>query len=155
MKKLPDTLHGLLDLAIKDMEALEKRKDVKFDMDSWMDERGKVCYVCMAGAVMFNTLKIRLDGEVYDSISCYFTHDQKHNEKKIKAIDKMRLGRFRSALGEKLNIEERFIGNSCLKKLENEYYEDIDANVSPIYEYPQFYLNLFKKYQKKLKELNL
>ena len=56
---LPDTLSGLLRVAVKDCRKAAKTKNVKFDMGRWFDSEGAGCYVCMAGAVMRGSLGVK------------------------------------------------------------------------------------------------
>lgn len=63
MKKLPDKQSDLLRLAVKDARILAKNKKYILSMKTWHTpiefgpQKGK-CAVCMAGAVMANTLKM-------------------------------------------------------------------------------------------------
>jgi hypothetical protein len=55
---LPDTLSGLIRVALKDLRTVEASKAYKVDMDRWhTPEANGVCHVCMAGAVMATTLR--------------------------------------------------------------------------------------------------
>ena len=55
---LPDTLHGLLELALRDFDSVAQDPAYKVNMRAWLRKAGGVCHVCLAGAVMAKTLKI-------------------------------------------------------------------------------------------------
>ena len=58
---LPNTLHGLLKVALDDLEVVRGKKEYKVDMKEWYNEsrkRGK-CIVCLAGSVMARILKYK------------------------------------------------------------------------------------------------
>lgn len=59
-KKLPKKLSALLRLAVRDAKACEKAPNYKLVMRDWHfpNKTEKVCQVCMAGAVMANTLRV-------------------------------------------------------------------------------------------------
>lgn len=60
MIKLPTKPSALITLALKDLELCEKSKSYKINMGLWFRRLGKVtCSVCLAGAVMAKTLKIK------------------------------------------------------------------------------------------------
>ena len=54
--KLPDTIHGLLRVAIDDLKKCQASKNYKIEMSEWHEPYGDDCFVCMAGAVMAQTL---------------------------------------------------------------------------------------------------
>ena len=158
MKELPNTLHELLGLAIKDMEALMGTEDNAFDMGAWiyMSKYGNLCYVCMAGAVMLNTLKIKKPPRGQDIKLEPFKRPLRF---KIYAIDNMRKGKFKEAFlhlyNEMVLDDAGVLDKINLNKINNEYKKDNEKNDGVIGLYPQEYLHLFKKYQRKLKEANL
>lgn len=61
-EKLPDTMHELLALALDDLEkCTEDPEHYDLDMDEWhnpSEARGGPCRVCMAGAIMAQTLQV-------------------------------------------------------------------------------------------------
>lgn len=69
MSKLPDTLHELLEVAIRDLKAVDKSEDYEIDMTVWYHTNDK-CKVCMAGAVMAKTLNFGPEsfdlGDIWD-----------------------------------------------------------------------------------------
>lgn len=86
---LPDKPSALIRLAIEDLEKVEKMKTRVVDMGCWHQPRRDVidfCYVCLAGAVMDQTLKVdqKKDLKPYD-----FEYDTK---KKLYALDSFRRG---------------------------------------------------------------
>lgn len=55
--ELPDTLSGLLRLAVKDARAIEKTAGYRLNMSKWVwPASDGVCEVCMAGAIMVRTM---------------------------------------------------------------------------------------------------
>lgn len=83
---LPDKISDLLDLALKDLRKCKKMKTRRLDMNRWFERRGKVCVVCMAGAVMDRTMKLE-PGTTPSG--CSYS-----NREKILFIDEMRRGHF-------------------------------------------------------------
>ena len=94
-KPLPDKASDLLDLAVTDAIRASKRKGFRLDMLDWVvsrklesgSNRGKrVCTVCMAGAVMTQTMGLRpeKDDEIFPSDT--------GEERKLAQINHMRLG---------------------------------------------------------------
>ena len=68
---LPSTPSELIRAALADLRACERDDGYRVDMDDWhwptMDDRGrKVCYVCLAGAVMAQTLDVPHDLRIFD-----------------------------------------------------------------------------------------
>lgn len=66
MTKLPDTLHGLMRVALDDLRLCAKDPCYKIHMGSWhrprQDRNGnEACWVCMAGAIMAQTLQVPPD----------------------------------------------------------------------------------------------
>lgn len=55
--KLPDKLSDLIDLAVTDLEVIEKNPRYKVDM-SRFHTGGDPCLVCFAGAIMANTFGV-------------------------------------------------------------------------------------------------
>ncbi len=57
MKQLPDKVHELLRVALDDLDEVKKLPNVKADMRHWvMPCDDGTCHVCLAGAVMLNSL---------------------------------------------------------------------------------------------------
>lgn len=69
--KPPNTLSGLLELALKDLEAVRKDPRYAIDMWEWHSPRiyggVPVCYVCLAGCVLANTFGAEVDHMVSPS----------------------------------------------------------------------------------------
>lgn len=94
---LPGKLSELLDLSVTDCEAVEKLPNYELDMGTWHqilytgDEA--MCCVCMAGAVMDQTL-----GEkTYTRATLEPEHFSYEVSNKLHAINCMRTGRFEDA----------------------------------------------------------
>lgn len=56
--KLPEKLSELLALALRDLEAVEKDKNYVVRMTAWHAPYKDKCYVCLAGCVLAQTLKV-------------------------------------------------------------------------------------------------
>jgi hypothetical protein len=101
--KLPNKPSALIRLAVADLTAVEKQKK-KFEirMNQWFtpnseledDPKKKKCYVCFAGSVMANTMK--LDPEEYQEP---YTVDDEDAEKKLYALNDFREGHIEEGLG--------------------------------------------------------
>lgn len=55
--KLPKKASQLINVALNDLEKVQKLKDYKIDMDVWHEANEKQCSVCFAGAVISQTIK--------------------------------------------------------------------------------------------------
>jgi len=54
----PKKLYQALELAMKDLRAVEKMKTVNINMGNWFDKTNESgCFVCLAGAVMYRHSK--------------------------------------------------------------------------------------------------
>lgn len=98
MKKLPEKDSDLLDLAVTDAIRASKKKGYRLDMGMWVvkerlssgPNKGKaVCKVCMAGAVMTQTLGVRTtkDCKEFAPYGTVFEHQ-------LRRINGMRMGCF-------------------------------------------------------------
>lgn len=102
--KLPDKLSELLTLAINDCKVVAKDKRYHLNMHIWHQPlpgdkaHEDTCEVCMAGAVMANTLSVPI---TRTQEPC--DHDIK-TQNKLLAINDMRTGCFGSALDDSLWI---------------------------------------------------
>lgn len=92
---LPDKLHELLALALADFDIISKTPGYEVDMSSWheADSNTGKCAVCLAGAVMANTLKVQKHismsiNDVYDS----------NLATKLRTLDSLRGGYVNDAL---------------------------------------------------------
>jgi hypothetical protein len=103
MIKLPDKLSELIRLALRDLAAVEANPTYKVSMcDSWHEPHGKVCHVCLAGAVMAKTLATspREDKVPYE-------YPDTHTVSRLLALDYVRVGNVDFALVKlKLGIPE-------------------------------------------------
>ena len=83
---LPDTLHELLDVALKDIDEVYKDPGYEVDMGRWHQTGADgVCYVCFAGAVIAKTLKV--DKSVHITQPDYHWGDDVAH--KLYALDKL------------------------------------------------------------------
>ena len=90
----PTTLSALLRLAVKDARKVAKMKTRRLDMSVWHELRGRICAVCMAGAVMDRTLAMdpREDFNPYNMPARWGYA--------LDGINKMRVGLFTRAWGQ-------------------------------------------------------
>lgn len=93
--KLPDTLSGLLRLAVEDSK-LSEQQGHELDMGTWCykPEGGEKCIVCMAGAVMLQRLKPEYEVPGEGHAPAMYSKDTRP---KLHAINDMREGQFLSA----------------------------------------------------------
>jgi hypothetical protein len=83
--ELPDTLSGLLRLAVADAQKCANDPRYVLQMGSWHEPGLKRCSVCMAGAVMAQSLNTQLHAVA-------FPEDYDDSEYALMAIDEMRCG---------------------------------------------------------------
>ena len=97
---LPTTPSALIRAALADLRAIEADDGYVVDMSRWhwptMDDRGQtVCQVCLAGAVMAQTLDVPHDLRIYnDDLAGYGCSV----ENKMNALDFFRLGEIEEGL---------------------------------------------------------
>lgn len=106
--KLPDKPSQLIRVALRDLEKCERSKKYKIDMDMWYSPNG-VCKVCLAGAVLAQTLKFKSSEHLslYGN-DCGLSDDTRN---KMSAIDGFRCGGIQYGLSE--------IGRKCGPRLPN------------------------------------
>lgn len=93
---LPDKPSAMIRLAIADMKALMERKDLKYkiDMNTWHENDGRgTCYVCLAGSVMANTLKVPHEEDIEP-----FDLSNPQVADKLRALNEFRKGSIISGL---------------------------------------------------------
>lgn len=118
---LPDKLSDLIEVALNDLELVEKDPRYKIRMDKWHSPQvdGK-CHVCMAGAVMAMTLQQPVGRMM---IPTHF--DYLNVGRKLHALDLARAGYFANALRELEHGDA--VVEGTIKT------EGIDARVAPVY----------------------
>ncbi|MCY4431983.1 MAG: hypothetical protein OXC11_16550 [Rhodospirillales bacterium] len=93
--RLPAKLHELLDIAIADIDALDRDLYVP-DYGNWLNwsPKEEICYVCLAGGVMIGRLEFPRDIDVWSP------HDYMEEEHacKLDAIDSLRTGAIETAV---------------------------------------------------------
>lgn len=57
-KKLPDTLHELIRLAVKDVILVEQTKGMSIYMNTWLEGNDGGCTMCFAGAIIRKEFKM-------------------------------------------------------------------------------------------------
>lgn len=95
-KKLPDTMSGLIRVALADLIAVEEQKErFAVDMSVWHAKAGyggqKKCIVCFAGSVMAVSLKVS------DKKNAVPTNFSDENQRKLEALDHLRQGEIYAA----------------------------------------------------------
>lgn len=87
----------LLSLALADLEKCEANEDVfVIDMSGWYTKKyDDVCMVCLAGAVMAQTLKVELNNNEI----AYPDQFEHHTSLQLFAIDNLRTGQIFKAFG--------------------------------------------------------
>lgn len=118
-KKLPAKPSALLKLALSDLLWAEKRADIKIDMSEWFTrDNDGVCTVCMAGAVMARTLKLRdLVVPIVLGVSDFERYDSRLASQ-LSAIDCFRVGHVIEGL-EELDI---IVSYDLAEKIEGKYF---------------------------------
>ncbi len=90
---LPNTLHELLELALKDYDLISKDENYVINMSDWHFFTWKnKCAVCLAGCVMANQLNIRLQENAYPTALCKAGRISYGDYKKLMALDHLREG---------------------------------------------------------------
>lgn len=92
MNTLPDKLSDLIDVALRDLEQVEKDKRYVIDMQAWHSPKGDACHICFAGAVMAGTLGKAPD---WPHSPCDF---DAATSAKLDALDAVRCGAFGAAI---------------------------------------------------------
>ena len=88
---LPDKLSDLIDLALSDMEKVEKDKLYTVDLEHFHQPRYGVCHVCFAGCAIAKTLNVPVTSSLYP-----FQCDEDVN-KKLRALDSIASGNVHTA----------------------------------------------------------
>lgn len=88
MKTLPNIPSELIILAVKDLEACEKDSNYEIDMSTWhnYDTEKQMCCICLAGAVLAQTLKADFTVTLNPAYMTIFDYP------KLMALDSFRQG---------------------------------------------------------------
>lgn len=93
---LPEKLWQLIEVALEDVEKVEKTENMSIDMFDWCDLRSydgvEHCKVCFAGAVMINTLGHEITNII--SPSSFLDWDAR----RLRALDELRAYEIGSAI---------------------------------------------------------
>ena len=163
MSQLPDTLHEMLNVAIKDMEAcIQAAETYCFNANVWHEpcepELHDIsrCQICVAGAVIAKTLGANL----------YTSYNPEDFEEegvcaKLEALDHIRTGQFGTALAfmqlaTGKQEHECFITAKQSMKLQQVY----DENCEPYYDFgsnaeAQYLVEGFKKLASAMQEMGI
>ena len=109
MNTLPHTLHGLLDAARRDIyKVLSAPHRYTLNMDRWVEYNPttKMCEVCLAGAVMVNSLGLVADAHHRKPSLYYFAGGL---DLKLRAINQLREGDPVSAIKVLYGIREEYL----------------------------------------------
>lgn len=87
-KKLPSKLSELLRLAVADAQEIEKTPGYELNMNEWHTFYDGVCHVCMAGAVIGNTLGVSDTKTIFSLFGTF----GEETANRLSAIDDMRTG---------------------------------------------------------------
>lgn len=124
--KLPDKPSEVIRIALEDMK-LSIKNGIDICMDSWSSiSEGKVCSVCMGGAVMLNTLMLNfleVDKEdlSFEEDLSFFPMSQ-DDKRKILFLDRVRDGYIEDSLH--LFYEKKFPFNSKYIEFKNVRHVD-------------------------------
>lgn len=91
---LPDKPSDLIELALRDLNAVAANPEYAVDMKEWhkLSPRDNICHVCLAGAVMARTLGFQRERIAsWDGLNST-------TGKKLRALDFFRSGMIRSGL---------------------------------------------------------
>lgn len=92
MKQLPETLSGLIRLAVADLERAEADQGYEVNMITWHEPKRRRCAVCMAGAV----IAFSLEGDPTEELG---PNDfGRETNAKLRAINLARTGELSGAL---------------------------------------------------------
>ncbi len=92
--RLPEKISDLINMAIDDIEAIEKMENYVIDMGTWhettkFDDGVEKCAVCMAGAVMVNTLKANYDQTIFP---LSYAGNDPYTAQRLMALNSFRIG---------------------------------------------------------------
>jgi len=110
MTTLPDKLSALIRLAIKDLELCEQTPGVVISMGYWYAKKETTCYVCLAGAVMMQTLQLPLDFKGGPDCT-HFDFSKSPYQSHLGALNQIRMGRVSDALSFLPPAAEAFPGD--------------------------------------------
>lgn len=114
--KLPDKLSDLLELSLNDCAKVRRSKRYALHMNGWHGTINGTCYVCMAGAIMAQTLRCSPN-------TTYLPTDIENKESAdgLRAVNLMRTGQFAQA--------QYQLSNKTFNKLTDEQHQAFeDAN---------------------------
>lgn len=96
--KLPEKISDLLELALNDAQAVQRRSGVELDMGEWLFfNHDGTCTACVAGAVMLRTLgATREQADELGGVALGAVTHRVGDIKKLLLIDEMRSGFFRT-----------------------------------------------------------
>ncbi len=109
---LPNTLQELIEVALADAEACKADPKYVLNMSVWHTKIDDKCYVCFAGAVMAQTLKVPTRMIYYPAD---FDYDTEH---KLEALNYVRMGTWPYA------FEPKPDGFPCFKYLNQQTVKD-------------------------------
>ncbi len=119
----------LLLIAVEDMRALRKKKNIEFYMGDWVQTRTyregkkekKVCAVCMAGA----TLNRQFGAETYEDVCSLRRIGEEYGAPEFaRAVDAMRCGNLPDVIFSSLTDEELEVITLKFEKMINSTYRE-------------------------------
>lgn len=130
MKTLPNSLSKLLRVAIADLRKVRKDPRYTIDPDTWHSPNQKTCEVCMAGAIMAKTLKVK-------NSDCSYPGDfSPIINRKLVALDMARNGDIVWALKQmspqtKLTRKQHVVINECAVMISKTLYSTLIHGLAP------------------------
>ena len=147
MKRLPNKLYKLLNIALKDIALCDNDDYYNVNMGFWHDASNTIpsCNVCLAGSIMAQTLKTnKYESVVPESFNA-------DTEKKLYALNDIRTLHLRMAYQRLVKKPKKKTLNA-LSDIEIEY--DIDTTRKLAF-FPIKYMSKWKVIAKRLEKLNI
>ena len=140
-KKLPQKLSDILELALEDLNQVERDPNYYVSMGVWHtpstvgfgDKEREVCMVCLAGSLLAKSVKIPLQ------ITYTEMDTDRYVQNNMRAIDNARVGDFQNAL------YSMGVSAENVSKFEKKFYSQIKT---PLVEYERD----SKEFKKNMKE---
>jgi len=129
-KKLSDIPSELLTQALNDLKLCENNPNVEIDMSTWCYSDGVTCYVCLAGATVYNNIEDNISLiERYPNKQLFLSNIEDNIQEKLKLLDDFKNGNVTKGLS-RLNISNAHIE---------------DREISPyLFNNDQFYKDMYR-----------
>lgn len=162
---LPTKLWEMMEIALGDVRKCAKDSNFEIDMGMWMytiEEHGTTkCHVCMAGAVLAQTVEVPLDRTRTITEIAALARGSDGIDKMLDVVNEIRSGGFYSAIGvwydadpdEDTDLDEK-VHELCLLYGELHYKRDLDEFPSRKDEQVDWFAD-WETVIKKMKELDV